>query len=89
MNIPDLGDLWPLERDALALLEGAVLFWPEEEEEEEEEEEMPEVADAFRRPGLVSGASTADEPEYPANPSADGVPALRTRRAVRLPEAPS
>jgi hypothetical protein len=32
MNIPDLGDLWPLERDALALLEGAVLFWPEEEE---------------------------------------------------------
>jgi hypothetical protein len=32
MNIPDLGDLWPLERDALALLEGTVLFWYQEEE---------------------------------------------------------
>jgi hypothetical protein len=84
MNIPDLGDLWPLERDALALLEGAVLFWPEEEEEEEEN--VPEVADAFRR---LTARVPADEPEYPANPSADGVPALRTRRAVRLPEAPS
>jgi hypothetical protein len=28
-------------------------------------------------------AVPADEPEYPANPSADGVPALRTRRTVR------
>jgi hypothetical protein len=64
MNIPDLGDLWPLERDALALLEGAVLFWPEEEEEEEveeeEEENVPEVADAFRR---LTARVPADEPE--------------------------
>ena len=32
MKIPDPGDLWPLERDAHALLEGVVLFWSEEEE---------------------------------------------------------
>ena len=37
MSIPGLSDLWPLERDAVTLLEGTVLFWSEEEERVPEE----------------------------------------------------
>lgn len=37
MKIPDHGDLWPLEREALALLDGTVIFWSEEEENVPEE----------------------------------------------------
>jgi len=37
MTIPRLVDLWPLERDALTILEGVVLFWSDEEENVPEE----------------------------------------------------
>jgi hypothetical protein len=37
INIPGLGDLCPPERNALALLEGTVVFWSEEEENVPEE----------------------------------------------------
>jgi hypothetical protein len=37
MKIPGRRDLWPLERDAFALLEGAGFFWSEEEETVPEE----------------------------------------------------